>query len=159
MSVYIKYLSGGSSFSDQFSAFMIETAGEILEENGLAGGEVGIIIAGSETVHKLNREYRHKDYPTDVLSFSYLEPVGTGNRFDRDFAVGDIYISYEQALSQAEEAGHSIQRETALLIIHGMLHLSGYDHEDESDADRMEQAEQFYLKRFDSVLDRGEING
>ncbi len=87
--------------------------------------EVSITITNDEVIHEMNRESRGVDRPTDVLSF----PV-----FDEDFGVGrailgDIVISYDTAMRQAKEYGHSIERELAFLTVHSMLHLLGYDHE------------------------------
>ncbi len=87
--------------------------------------EVSITLTNDETIHEMNRESRGVDRPTDVLSF----PV-----FDEDFGVGrailgDIVISYDTAMRQSKEYGHSIERELAFLTVHSMLHLLGYDHE------------------------------
>ena len=81
--------------------------------------EVSITFTDDEGIHLLNRQYRHVDRPTDVLSFPMDEPD----------VLGDIVISLERAAAQAEEYGHSFQRETAFLCVHSMLHLMGYDHE------------------------------
>ena len=81
-------------------------------------------------IHELNREYRGKDSATDVLSF----PLGENGEYDIDEdngckLLGDIVISMERAMEQAELYGHSLQREVAYLTVHSMLHLLGYDHE------------------------------
>ena len=81
-------------------------------------------------IHELNREYRNKDSATDVLSF----PLGENGEYDIDEdngckLLGDIVISMERAMEQAELYGHSLQREVAYLTVHSMLHLLGYDHE------------------------------
>lgn len=87
--------------------------------------EVSVTVVTDASIHELNLESRGVDRPTDVLSF----PV-----FDEDFGVGyavlgDIVISHETAVRQADEYGHSIEREIAFLTVHSMLHLLGYDHE------------------------------
>lgn len=86
---------------------------------------VGIIITGNAEIHELNRQYRHMDKPTDVLSFSenYIDPE-TGLEY-----IGDIIISVPQAKKQAAVGGHTTDQEIQLLVIHGILHLSGYDHD------------------------------
>lgn len=81
-------------------------------------------------IHELNKEYRDKDSATDVLSF----PLGENGEYDIDEdngckLLGDIVISMERAMEQAELYGHSLQREVAYLTVHSMLHLLGYDHE------------------------------
>lgn len=87
--------------------------------------EISVTLTSDAIIHEMNRESRGVDRPTDVLSF----PV-----FDEDFGVGrailgDIVISYETAVRQAKEYGHTIEREIAFLTVHSVLHLLGYDHE------------------------------
>jgi probable rRNA maturation factor len=92
--------------------------------------ELGIVITTQERVQELNRSYRGQDKPTDVLAF-YMTSA-TGETFvappDGIIHLGEVIISYPQAVIQAKEQGHSLKRELAILIIHGMLHLLGYDH-------------------------------
>ena len=90
--------------------------------------EVSITFTDDESIHRLNLEYRGIDRPTDVLSFP-LEDNIKNNRGRGLIMLGDIVISLERSVAQAEEYGHSFQRETAFLCIHSMLHLLGYDHE------------------------------
>ncbi len=90
--------------------------------------EVSLTFADDESIHRLNLEYRGIDRPTDVLSFPLEE--NAEEQTDRGLLVlGDIVISLERAAAQAEEFGHSYEREVAFLCIHSMLHLLGYDHE------------------------------
>ena len=97
--------------------------------------EISLVIVGQERIHELNREYRKKDKPTDVLSFAMSEQKDeeeeTGFLTPPDGLVhlGEVIISYPQAVIQAGEHGHSIQKEMAILIVHGVLHILGYDHE------------------------------
>ena len=88
--------------------------------------EVSVSLVDNGTIHKLNRKYREVDRPTDVLSFPIFddEPDMEGR-----VVLGDIVLSLEQAHIQAEEYGHSFEREVAFLTVHSMLHLLGYDHE------------------------------
>ena len=90
--------------------------------------EVSLTFADDESIHRLNLEYRGIDRPTDVLSFPLEEDAEeqTGRSL---LVLGDIVISLERAAAQAEEFGHSYEREVAFLCIHSMLHLLGYDHE------------------------------
>lgn len=81
--------------------------------------EISLLITDDETIHNLNKEYRQKDKPTDVLSFP----------MDDEVLLGDIVISIDTAKKQAEEREINIDREAAFLFIHGLLHLLGYDHE------------------------------
>jgi len=93
--------------------------------------ELGIVITTQEKVQELNRSYRGQDKPTDVLAF-YMTSVA-GETFvappDGITHLGEVIISYPQAVIQAKEQGHSIKRELAILLIHGVLHLLDYDHE------------------------------
>ena len=100
--------------------------------------ELGLVITGQEKVQQLNQNYLGKDEPTDVLAFSMLpEPLATveskaSSPFvqppDGVLHLGEVIISYPQAVIQAEEHQHSVKREIAILIIHGVLHLLGYEH-------------------------------
>lgn len=94
-------------------------------EDYRGSAEVSVTLTDDEKIRALNREYRSKDMPTDVLSFP-MEERGL---------LGDIVISLGRAAYQAELYGHSFERETAFLTVHSMLHLLGYDHET-SDKDR-----------------------
>ena len=96
--------------------------------------ELGLLIASQERVQQLNRAYLGRDEPTDVLAFSARE--GTEADLppfvqppDGVLHLGEVIISYPQAVIQAEEHQHSIKRELAILIIHGVLHLLGYEHD------------------------------
>ena len=95
--------------------------------------ELGLVIATQERVQQLNRSYLGRDEPTDVLAFPMLPAGGDLPPFvqppDGVLHLGEVIISYPQALIQAEEHGHSIKREIAILIIHGVLHLLGYEHD------------------------------
>ena len=101
--------------------------------------ELGLVITGQERVQQLNRSYLGKDEPTDVLAFSMLpellatEESEASSPFvqppDGVLHLGEVIISYPQAVIQAEEHQHSVKREIAILIIHGVLHLLGYEHD------------------------------
>ncbi len=98
-------------------------------------------------MRSLNRRFRGIDRTTDVLSFSFREGAFGDLRPD---ALGDIIVSVPQAERQAREAGHPLLREIEILLIHGLLHLLGYDHErGPSEARRMRRREQQFLKRLD----------
>ena len=90
-----------------------------------------IIIVDKDTIHSLNKKYRGIDRVTDVISFALEDDKTFMNENIR--VLGDIYICLEKAKEQAEEYGHSFLREFAFLSIHGLLHLLGYDHMNESD--------------------------
>jgi probable rRNA maturation factor len=91
---------------------------------------VSVTCVDDETIHELNREHRNIDRATDVLSFSQLEGEEMpGPPEGQPLPVGDIVISIERCAAQAEDYGHSFERELGFLVGHGMLHLLGYDHQ------------------------------
>ena len=85
-----------------------------------------VIIVDNEYIHKLNKEYRGIDRPTDVISFALEDSDDI--KYEDFRLLGDIYISIDKAKEQAEEYGHSFKREICFLAVHGLLHLLGYDH-------------------------------
>ena len=111
---------------------------------------ISLVVADDETVHDLNRDFRGLDEPTDVLAFPLWE-----SRCEEDYAasggngsldglppeagapVGEVVISYPQAARQARESRKPIRAEMALLVVHGVLHLLGYDHADDCEKQRM----------------------
>lgn len=100
------------------------------------GSEVSLTFVSNEKIHEINREYRDKDQPTDVISFA-LEEMGegeieiVGEGIPR--ILGDIIISTDRTKEQAADFGHSFERELGFLAVHGFLHLLGYDHMTEED--------------------------
>ena len=98
--------------------------------------EISVSFVDNQKIHELNREYRDRDSPTDVLSFPMWEKeeLADGSALDgHAVTLGDIIISAEKAKAQAEEYGHSIEREITFLSVHSTLHLLGYDHEVSAD--------------------------
>ena len=93
-------------------------------ENAL-DSELDVIIVDNEYIHKINKEYRGVDRPTDVISFALEDEPDI--KLDHRI-LGDIYISIDKAREQANEYGHSLKRELCFLTVHGVLHLLGYDH-------------------------------
>jgi probable rRNA maturation factor len=120
--------------------------------------EMGLMIASQQRVQELNKTYRGKDKPTDVLAFALLpEPdIEQGLSFtappDGVKHLGEVIISYPQAVQQAAEHGHSVKREVAILIIHGVLHLLGYDHIKSDEAALMSNREAEILKMVEAGL-------
>lgn len=99
--------------------------------------DLTIVLADDHQLQELNRQWMDVDAPTDVLSFPSEETdPDTGNRY-----LGDILISVERADEQARAAGHSVESETQLLIVHGVLHLLGHDHAEPAEKARMWQAQ------------------
>ena len=121
--------------------------------------EMGLVIASQQRVQQLNKAYRGKDTPTDVLSFTML--AESGNIAEADFTpppdgikhLGEVIISYPQSIIQAEEHRHSIKREVAILVIHGILHLLGYNHIEDEPAQQMAARESAILATIEGGLD------
>ena len=115
-----------------------------LDVLGLSEAELSIVLCDDGFIHPLNRDYRGKDRPTDVLSF----PQREGEESDPDDPVlGDIVLSVERARAQAAERGHPLETEMRVLLVHGILHLLGYDHEADDDAEEMEAEERRILSQ------------
>jgi len=109
--------------------------------------EISVTFVDNQQIRELNAQYRDKDSATDVLSF----PLGEDGVYDIDqetgaYLLGDIVISVPRAIEQAELYGHSLRREIGFLTVHSMLHLLGYDHENEGiEAVRMREKEEQVL--------------
>lgn len=123
---------------------VLEEAARVHEVNDMA--EVSLMLTDDESIHEMNREYRGIDRPTDVLSFA-LEEGEEEEIFGgpEENLLGDIIISVETAVRQAEEYGHSVEREMSFLALHGMLHLLGYDHMEEEERQEMRAQEKAIL--------------
>ena len=124
-------------FEEYLEASWLESVAEkvLVAQDSDSRAELGLVIGGQERVRQLNLSYLGKDEPTDVLAFAML-PEQSGENLapfvvppDDIKHLGEVIISYPQAVIQAEEHQHSVKREIAILIIHGVLHLLGYDHD------------------------------
>ncbi len=122
-----------------------------------SNAEISLVITGQERIQELNRDYRGLDQPTDVLSFSLSEqkdeePAPFIGPPDGVLHLGEVIISYPQALIQARETNHSQKREIAILIIHGVLHILGYDHEKQEMEPAMRAREKEILESLEKDL-------
>lgn len=121
--------------------------------------EVNVVVTDNHEIQKMNREYRGIDAPTDVLSFPMLEFTVPSdfshveeafedcfNPESGELMLGDIILSVDKIREQAESYGHSQTRELAFLVAHSMLHLCGYDHEEESEREEMERKQREILE-------------
>jgi probable rRNA maturation factor len=141
---------------------LTKSAEKALSSLGYEGAELSVLITGDRRMRILNREFRGMDRTTDVLSFSMLEPGqgGGGGKIKAarqsakaassqngpPVALGDVVISAPKAAAQAREAGHATFDEMLFLLVHGMLHLIGYDHEaGESERRKMERKQKALL--------------
>lgn len=92
---------------------------------------ISVTFVDNEFIHNINRDYRHIDRPTDVISFAFLDGDENKDKIFQSNAMvvlGEIYISFDKAREQALAYGHSLDRELKFLFVHGLLHLLGYDH-------------------------------
>ncbi|MCY9513539.1 rRNA maturation RNase YbeY [Paenibacillus apiarius] len=141
---------------------LIELLERILQEaaqmEDVTEGEVALTFVDDEQIHELNREYRGIDRPTDVLSFALHESTDEeldilyevedeGELESMSDLLGDIIISTERARAQADDYGHSLEREIGFLFVHGFLHLLGYDHQDEASERVMMDKQEAVLAR------------
>jgi probable rRNA maturation factor len=114
--------------AEKFITDVLEGAGKFMNK----AGSVSVVLVNDEMIHELNRTFRNVDRPTDVLSFSMLEGEDVLPDIDGvPNPLGDIVVSIPTAERQAEDYGHSFKREFAFLLVHGFLHIIGYDHQDE----------------------------
>jgi probable rRNA maturation factor len=119
---------------------------------GVAPAEMSLVLADDALVRTLNRDYRDKDKPTNVLSFALLDGSDdTDDVLARDegmpILIGDVILAFETVQREAREQGKSVEDHLTHLVIHGVLHLLGYDHLSDPDADRMERLETSILAR------------
>jgi probable rRNA maturation factor len=117
---------------------MREVARAVLEGEGVADYEISLAFVDNPTIHRLNKQFLDHDEPTDVLSF----PLGEGKKLS-----GELVLGAEVARAQAAERGHDVQAELALYVIHGLLHLCGYDDRDDKGAAQMRARERHYLRQ------------
>lgn len=140
------------------AATVLSVLQKAAEVYGLADSdEVSVVFCDDAYIRQLNRDYRGQDKATDVLSFALDE----GEEPDvhdgpAQHLLGDIVISLDTAARQAEDYGHTLERELAYLAIHGMLHLLGYDHMDEADQQEMRTEEEYVLTRLGITRDARE---
>ena len=120
-------------------AALIADADALMRHAQLDDCELSLVLSDDAFIQRLNRQHRGKDAPTDVLSFPMREGEGAD---EEDPVLGDLVISVDTAARQAAELGHSLEAELRVLLVHGFLHLLGYDHEhDEDEAEEMRGAE------------------
>jgi probable rRNA maturation factor len=119
----------------------------VLKAEGKPGPlELGVVVTTDDEVHALNKEYLGHDYQTDVISFGMESEGEFITPEERPAYLGDIVISYERAAEQGPEYGHTAEQEVATLLVHGLLHLLGYDDTDEEARERMHARQDFLVR-------------
>lgn len=137
-----------------------QTARKALEIlGGSDNWELSIVLVKDEEIRRLNKRYRHVDESTDVLSFPLQETSSPGSFKESPgpsslFPLGDVIISVDTADRQAQIHGHSLGDEMDMLLVHGILHLVGYDHEKKEDAEQMMKMEARILKSKGGLIKR-----
>ena len=133
----------------------------LLDALGLTAGELSVVLCDDRAIAELNREYRGEDRPTDVLSFSLLEdapsgaPEGGAIPIDPPALLGDVVISVETAARQAERLGRPLVDEISALLVHGILHILGHDHDTAADRKKMDAEASRIEQILASALARG----
>lgn len=139
---------------DEIKKLIEDCAKAVLKEENIDfGAFIDVTITDNKEIREINKEYREKDIATDVLSFPMFEFYNGQAQEELEqnpetglIMLGDMVISYERALSQSDEYGHSPKRECGFLTVHSVLHLLGYDHErDQDDKNLMRQKEEDIL--------------
>ena len=155
MSVLIDNRQEEIKVDEALEAFVVQVVEEVIAyERCEEEFEVSISFVCNEEMRSLNKEYRNIDKETDVLSFPLVEFIEEelntededAEYIEEEIALGDIVISMEKAVEQSEEYGHSFKRELAFLLVHGMLHLLGYDHDEEASEGEMFDKQEEILK-------------
>ena len=137
----IQFLSRNPEM-DFYRKTLTDLASRILNDSDRSDAELSILITDDEEMCSLNRAYRGVERPTDVLSFSQVEGEGP---VTVPHLLGDVVISWETAQKQASERDHALQDEMKRLLVHGVLHLLGFDHEGDEEAERaMREMEEKY---------------
>ncbi|MDF9867183.1 putative rRNA maturation factor [Bacilli bacterium PM5-3] len=108
--------------------------------------EISVTLVDNNTIKKINTEYRFKNYATDVITFEN-EIIGY---YEDSIDLGDVFISVDKAIEQANEYQHSIDRELSFLFVHGMLHTLGYDHQNIDDENKMISLQEVILNAYQS---------
>lgn len=140
----IEVLGEGYSLNEKETELIRRACQTALNMEG-AKGDITVLIADPERIQTLNRDFRHVDRVTDVLTFPAWE--GEAIFAPSDGYLGDIMICMERAKEQAEEFGHSLERELAFLAVHGTLHILGYDHMEPEEEALMRQRQREILER------------
>lgn len=125
---------------DQYEDIYIDLTNKALSYLSIkCNPTISVSFVDEELIHKINLEYRHIDKVTDVISFAFLDNEDRASILNKknDVVLGDIYICLDVAKRQAEEYGHSLDRELRFLFVHGLLHLLGYNHMNKEDEEIM----------------------
>ncbi len=124
---------------------ILHTAMTIIDPNEKER-EVSVLLCDDKTIAAINHKWRQKNYPTNVLAFPQNDDMNVTNK---PLCLGDIIIAFETTRDEALEKGMHVEEHMKLLTVHGFLHLFGYDHQNDKDAEIMEKLEQKILKKYE----------
>ncbi|MCL6634701.1 MAG: rRNA maturation RNase YbeY [Peptococcaceae bacterium] len=145
MPVLVSNLQEEVAVDDGLAGFLAGVARAVLKSEGYGDeAEVSLVFVDDAYIQGLNQQYRGVDGPTDVLSFAMQEGEPMPGE-EEEIILGDVVISLQAAERQAREYGHSFRREAAYLTVHGVLHLLGYDHQEEEERRIMRRKEEDVL--------------
>lgn len=151
--INIENEQGNMQVTEDMESLLSSVVKKALEYEGIEENcEVNILLTDNESIKEINNEQRNIDSATDVLSFPYLMIedgellVSEEDYYDGYLQIGDIVISLERAKEQSVEFGHSFEREIGFLTCHSVLHLLGYDHEEDGEREIMRQKEEAVLE-------------
>lgn len=133
--IELDFINQGPKKYDAFEEVFKDLAEKVFQHLALKDNYlVDVNVVDNMFIHQINKDYRGVDRPTDVISFAFLDDESEKTLVgQQQISLGTILISYEKAQEQAKEYGHSLQREMSFLLVHGLLHLLGYDHMSEKD--------------------------
>ena len=142
------YFEEGQAVTQEILDTMMQAAEYCLdaEQIDTERSEISVTFVSLEEIHELNREYRQVDSPTDVLSFPQFDDLDDLPE-EGEIMLGDVVICSDRAKEQAEEFGHSFEREIIYLFVHSVLHLLGYDHMNEDEKRIMRRREEEVMER------------
>lgn len=147
LSVEISRAGGGWDAASE--EIVLRIAQAVFEQDGASSAaELSVLLANDTFVQSLNRKFRGKDKPTNVLSFPNAS-TPAGALYEEPSSLGDIALAFETVKAEAQAQGKSFDDHLAHLVVHGVLHLLGYDHIDDKDAEKMEKRERELLEQFD----------
>ena len=153
MKKHAEIVYDGIAQNNEYEEIIDKVLNECFVNEGLDGLKlyVSITLTVPEVIHRLNKEYRNIDKPTDVLSFPIFESEEIRNMIETNYqkedVLGDMIISIPQVEEQAKEYGHSFLRELSYMVVHSFYHLMGYDHIEENDKKEMRAKEDEILNR------------
>lgn len=129
---------------------MIADAQKILDHLKYSDFDLGVLLTTNKTIHSYNKQFRHKDKPTDILSFAYHNELKAGQRIkaksEEDKNLGDLIISLEYVQRDAKKNKQTLEYRMEILLVHGICHLLGHDHEKDEEYVVMDAQEQKLLK-------------